>query len=331
MSEELTVPQEVTDKFSEVFSKDEDSSQGLVNADLQQQQDALEQAGDVTPDGIPSDKDEESDHAEDGIEQDEAGQDDEPQGDEAEGDPNEQEQEQVDEALIDIARLNNFSEEDIKGLVGEYGAGPVSAMLQKLADATDETTRQLAQSASAQQPSPTPPGQAAPSNGTSESRDSLGVIREQFGDDVADALVKHVESLVRPIQEQYAAQTEAQQAQALREELNAVLDPLNERTKGLYTPGSQMQQQLLTFADQIRAGAAAQGRNVSVREAIERAHRIVGKDFEKSETRKEIVSQLKKRTPTAKPTRSQRTTKPGTDAAALEAVSQKMLSMGMES
>lgn len=142
----------------------------------------------------------------------------------------------------------------------------------------------------------------------------------------------------------FEAQIKEADARVVATEANTTIDGLRKQFPKLYGASSdpstltmgqyQKTVELATLADQIRAGAKAQGRNLSVADAIKRAHYIVSRDSVKAEAREEIVSQITKRSAraTAKPTQRNNPAAPGntrSDEAAVAAAAEKMAEIGM--
>lgn len=132
--------------------------------------------------------------------------------------------------------------------------------------------------------------------------------------------------------------------QAVAQEANTSISALRAKFPALYGAGDDprtmtvAQQnaviELAGLADQIRAGARAQGRVLSVNDAIKRAHYIVSRDSVKTEARQEVVTNVRRRAAqvTARPTQRNNPRGAGqgkSDDAAIAAAAEKMAEIGM--
>jgi hypothetical protein len=138
------------------------------------------------------------------------------------------------------------------------------------------------------------------------------------------------------------AYVEVQQRRAVATEATTVLEKLSGQFADLYgkdtlqlsDPQKQARTNLAGIADQLRAGAKSQGRELSVSEALNRAHLIVSAGHRQQAVRKQVTEQVQRRSKqiSAKPTQRRNPTTAGgrSDAAAIEAYNRKAAELGLE-
>ncbi len=143
--------------------------------------------------------------------------------------------------------------------------------------------------------------------------DALKKFAEQNGQEVADAIKVRRDSFIGPMQAMQAHLAQTQRA-AIANEANATIAALAKDHVAVYGDGTDAKTtvaqqaaryKLAETADQLIAGAKAQGKNLSVSDALKRAHSIVSRDTVKVQARNEITQQVKKRSAaiTNKPTK----------------------------
>ena len=169
---------------------------------------------------------------------------------------------------------------------------------------------------------------------------------KQFSEENGDSLGGFVkalhEELVVPFR-QLQAEAVLAKEQAIRAEAMTTINTLAQQFGDVYGADeskltlvhNQARQHLAQVADAIRAGEQAQGRHMSVADALKRAHLIVTADRRKEEGRREVRQQVQKRSKqiTARPTQRR---KPGaagsgrSDSAAMEAFERRAHELGVE-
>jgi hypothetical protein len=164
----------------------------------------------------------------------------------------------------------------------------------------------------------------------------LKVVRDQF-------LVKQLVLEERLMRAEQAAR--AQELQTVAAEANTVIRDLASKHPTLYGNADNVnaltveqynrRQELASLADQIRAGALAQGRSMSVSQALNHAHYILARDAVKAEARKEVVQAVQKRAKqtTARPTARVNPEARGvkrSEATAMEAYSRRLAELGID-
>lgn len=109
------------------------------------------------------------------------------------------------------------------------------------------------------------------------------------------------QNVIAPMQ-RMMAQAQAQQMQSVAREVNGFSKGLEQDYSDLYgTSKARSKEQQSTLqqvyqnADFIRQGAMSKGVNMTVSEALERAHNMVASNYLEEQTRKRIVAQVKKR------------------------------------
>jgi hypothetical protein len=186
----------------------------------------------------------------------------------------------------------------------------------QLADAYTNLSRQFTGTpASPVAPATQDPATATQSQAPASGLDALYANLESFADANGEELV---EKFLKPLQaeviqplRQMQASMEASYRQQVANEAQTAITRLAGDFGSLYGAGNQRsaEQQaqvtkLATLADQVRAGAKMQGQELSVTEAINRAHLILSADLRVAEGRKQVTAQVQKRakTITARPT-----------------------------
>lgn len=142
---------------------------------------------------------------------------------------------------------------------------------------------------------------------------ALTKFAEANGEEVANAFKALRDTLVAPMQAMQAQLAQSQRS-AIAHEANTAIAELAKANVAVYGDGTDAKtsvaQQakryaLAETADQLISGAKSQGKNLSVTEALKRAHYIVSRGSERTAARAEIVAQVKKRAAaiTSKPTK----------------------------
>jgi hypothetical protein len=256
--------------------------------------------------------------------------------------------------LRQAAQRAGWSKEDIEGF---YAQNPALAerTFERLHGSFNDLSSRYAQLGQPQNPARPQPGQPTPAAGaaptatpaTTQQLDALfsEAALKQFGEDNGQDLV---EKLLKPLgteviqpfrqmkaeMEQMKAWVQAQQSEALAKEVNLVFKGWEGEFADLYGKNGQTTKeqhdaraQVAQLADQIMAGAAMQGVQLSVSDALERAHALHTVDQRHEIERKRLVEQVKTRSNriTARPTQRKvaRTVDDGaarSDKAAIEAV-----------
>ncbi len=354
------VPQEISDKFNEVFSNAsaaDNAEAGLpsgttVQTDDQagrssgrqreyakQQADELEQEGIVSadnPDGAPKTEAEEAA----------------PEVD-AEGKPVAKTEEVAavtDESKIDsrlrfVANELGWTNDKIDRL---FKADPEIAQetLERLADTYTNLSRQFLSGVGSpvaqgtQQQTATPAQPTSPTSQLEKFYSQIEAFAETNGEDLANFAKALKAELIDPVQKVLAANEAAAQELSATEARSTLAD-LRKDFGVFYGTGETMSEtelknvQLLSeVADQLRTGAQKQGRELSVKEAIKRAHGLITVDHQKQIARKEIKGQVqtRSRSISAPPTQRIDPKLQGgrSHATALEATSRKMAELGIE-
>lgn len=161
---------------------------------------------------------------------------------------------------------------------------------------------------------PGAPGQPAPTDAFPTPKldkivAGLKEFSENNGEDLANFVTALTEEIVAPYKAMLAAQKVSEQA-AQRHEADTTFQAVSKDFPDFYGKDGNrnpVQQErvtgLATLANQIRAGAKAQGKSVSVENCIKQAHAVITAELRATTARKEIVSQVQKRSAqiTAKP------------------------------
>jgi hypothetical protein len=139
----------------------------------------------------------------------------------------------------------------------------------------------------------------------------IAAFAEENGEGLAGFVKSLDAEVIQPFKQQMAAAAVASQ-QTMRTEAVNAFEAVRKDFGDFYGPAdgklsdgqSNARQQLAVLADQIRSGAAAQGKQMTPGDAIKRAHAVVTAELRASTARREVVQQVQKRakTITAKPT-----------------------------
>jgi hypothetical protein len=212
---------------------------------------------------------------------------------------------------------------------------------QTLADAQLNLSRQLAASP-AQQATPPVAQQQAPASKLDDLYADLKTFAEENGDAIVERLLKPLkDEVIEPVRRMQAA-LEVSQQNAVRAEAQSTLADLSTKFKDVYGEDGkanpiqqQTRQNLANLADQIRAGAKLQGKEMSVKDALTRAHSIVTADRRDQAVRNQVKEQVQKRSkqitarPTARQTVSQSSGK-RTEQTASDAYERRAAELGLE-
>jgi len=219
--------------------------------------------------------------------------------------------------------------------------------ISKLAESYTNLSRQFLNPASSVAPSTPAPEQQqpaqpqAPTSKLDEFFGKLNEFAEANGEELSDFIKALKDEVVDGYREMRAAY-EVQQKELLRTEARTVFTDLSKRFADLYgsedkaatEKQNEAKQRLGELADQIRTAAKLQGRELSVREALNRAHLIVSADYRDAVVRKQITEQVQKRgnAITARPTqrRNPVTSASKTRATAEDAYAKKAAELGIE-
>lgn len=174
---------------------------------------------------------------------------------------------------------------------------------------------------------------------------ALATFAETNGQEIVDLFLKPFAAERKALTDQVKELTafvEVSQRRAVAQEAGGVMSGLAKTFGDLYgvdtTKLSLVQQQarqnLANVADQIRAGAKQQGHELSVTEAINRAHLIVSADHRQQVSRKQVTEQVRSRSKqiTAKPSQRSNPTLTGvkSDTTAAEAYQRRAAELGIE-
>jgi hypothetical protein len=361
-SSEAIAP-EIEAKFAEVFNQADAADAGgeqeapvtqkapqfrpspaKVRQSKQEAQDELVEEGLIdgnNPDGKPADGEEAT--AEEGEEQAEE------QSAEGEEKPDDKTP-RLDPNLRFAAQEFGWTDEKINKLL-TTDPELAEETFQRLADTYTNLSRQLlnpgTQQVAGSQETVTPaqPGPLSPLDGLLSPK-ALAEFAEVNGEDLVEKFLKPFaqerQALMGEVKE-LKAYVEVQKRQFIAQEAQGTMTKLSDKFGEVYGVGdkttwTQTQQTaratLANIADQIRAGAKLQGVEMSVTDAINRAHLIVTADSRTADGRKQVKEQIQKRSKsiTAKPTtrRATASASPRSDSAALEAATRKMAELGME-
>lgn len=158
---------------------------------------------------------------------------------------------------------------------------------------------------------------------------------QQFLKPLRDALGELKEQVIEPVTE-LKTQMTAREQETLHQTVDQAFDGLGD--KEFYGQGSsptneqlQNRERVAQLADQIRAGAWAQGQDLPIPDAIERAHLIVSNGRQAEQARQELVGKVKKQSKgrVSRPN-SASDPNPGTEEAALAAYRQRVAELGIQ-
>jgi hypothetical protein len=334
-SESNAIPAAITDALAGVFGSDEAEApaKGRVDADTnlesQEEADEIEQeeaAAGHTETPESSDEDEIEEVA--------------PEGEK----PAAEQTPKLDPYLRYIAGENGWTPEKIDKL---YKADPELAQqtFQSIADSYTALSRQYVQPGSPVAPGTqaTTPAQtdASPTPNLDKFMADLAAFSEANGEDMGRFAKLVNDELATPLKAMIA-QNVVREQELIREQSVSAFNGVRKDFGDFYgpengnlSPGQQQARaDLATLADQIRAGAKAQGRDVSIKDAISRAHAVITADIRQAAARREVASQVQKRSKqiTAKPTqrRNPRTAGSRSDEAAMAAYEQAAAQIGHE-
>jgi hypothetical protein len=169
--------------------------------------------------------------------------------------------------------------------------------------------------------------------------DQMEALTAKYGEDFVDEVLK---PLTGPLEQAMTFVREQQQA-VLMAEVDAFWKSQAGEFSDLYgdagkTPTAQQmdaRDNVALLADQIRSGAASQGIQMTVSEALERAHLVASAERLQELERKRLTSKVKKRSAqiTARPTQRQRmaaSTGKKSEQAAIEAYQQRAAELGLD-
>jgi hypothetical protein len=264
----------------------------------------------------------------------------------------------LDPVLRSIAEESGWTPEDIDEL---YEANPDVAVRQfeRLAENYANLSRQFlsAPAPVAAAPQVQQPAQVQQQTNQSVSQLPAGLTDEALerfavknGDEAAD-LIKVIrdhfvarDQLHEQRYQKFEQTANAAETRVVAQEASSTIGDLQKKFPTLYGTSSdpkaltvaqyQKQTELASLADQIRSGALNQGRTLSVKDALTRAHYIISRDSVKAEARQELRQRItdRARRVTQRPTQRNNPAAAGqtrSDDAAIEAASQKMAELGM--
>jgi hypothetical protein len=165
--------------------------------------------------------------------------------------------------------------------------------------------------------SPAPSAPAAQPAGTDFDRlfteEGLKEFAENNGQELVDKLLRPLQTEVLAPLRQVVQHYQAMQREALAKEVNVTFGQWENDFEDVYGKGEYAavdetkqanRRQVMQLADQVRAGASAQGIELPVSEALERAHYLFNRHRQGEVERKKIADQVAKRSAsiTARPT-----------------------------
>lgn len=192
-----------------------------------------------------------------------------------------------------------------------------------------------------QQPNPAAQRPQAPVSKIDNLVANLAEFSAQNGEPLGDFVKSLHDELVVPFR-QMQAELQVQKQQAVAAEATTVTTDLAGKFPDVYGAGEKVnliqqttRQKLYEVADQLRAGAYQQGKEMSVKDAITRAHLIVTADRQQAAGRKQVQQQVQRRAKqiTARPTQRVRPSAPGVargEQTAAEAYRQRAVELGMD-
>lgn len=214
----------------------------------------------------------------------------------------------IDPEYIALAKENGWEEEHVLKL---YESDPdlANKTFSKLAETYDSLTQQLAQLGTSPTVNPTATpnaGQAEPANDILTQLENrlgnLDKVRETHGDDIVDDFLspmKDVVATVRALQHQ----AEQQAQEGIIREINGQFDTLSQNYGEFYGKGDNQlsddqeenRRKVLTLAADIRSGATLRGIDLTIEDAMKRAHRSITSELRNKQAQKEIIETIKKR------------------------------------
>lgn len=169
---------------------------------------------------------------------------------------------------------------------------------------------------------------------------NLKQFEEVNGEPLGEMLRILHEEVYQPLR-QIQAEYQVQKQQAVAAEATTTTGSLSEKFPDFYGKDDKLtlvhqqnRASLYQIADQLRSGAHQQGKDMSVRDAINRAHLIVTADMRVAEGRKQVAAQVTKRSKsiTARPTQRVNPKSAGVskgDGAAMEAYVRRATELGI--
>lgn len=345
------VPQAVLDHIEETFAGKSDSLEQTGNetvsvpakeiarretvkkeqqSELVEQGLASEDAG-VDPDAEPTETEAAGDEtAEEGAEQ---------AGEEPAGEP-----------IPDLDPNLRFAAQHVGGLKDEeinelYQQNPTlaSRIFENYLSAFSAMSRQTGLLPT-QSPQPVQQATQRPQAPTSKIDQLIANIKE-FSETNGEPLGEFVQALhnevIAPFR-QMQAELMVQKQQMIAAEATNTTNALAEKFSDVYGQGDKLnlmqqtnRQKLYEVADQLRTGAYQQGHEMSVKDAINRAHLIITADKQVAFGRQQVQKQIQKRSRqiTARPTQRVKPTAPGQakgELTAVEAYRQRAAELGMD-
>lgn len=324
-SQETSIPSEVTDKFNEIFgsgSEAEVEQEAPENTEAQpasaerndkgqfaarhrrqaaqEQNDELLEAGVIDADGNPVEETQETEPSDTDEKEPTEGQ----EG-EVEGAAKPNPIDSLDPNHVFAAQQLGWTAEKIERLAK---ADPELAAetLASLSENYLQLSRQMLTPASLGLPgTPTqqqPAQPKSPTNRLDQFYTKLQQFTEANGEDLGEFVSALKEEVISPLKG-LMAEAEASRESARKTEAQSTMKSLSDKFGDFYgatdKPLNLIQQQarqtLGMVADQLRAGARAQGRELSISEAINRAHLIVASQHQRQAVRSEIKQSLQKR------------------------------------
>jgi hypothetical protein len=222
----------------------------------------------------------------------------------------------LDPALRHAARRAGWSEQELREFVTSAKPEIVDGTLNRLYQSYNDISTRFAQMGQQrmqpqpgqqgfqQQQAPQQQATASPFDKINEafSDRAVSALREEYGDGIVDSLVEPLRSIIQPLQEmaqfvqQSRSETIAREVEVTMKTLSADFGDLyGENGKQPTAPQQTMRHQLYATADQILAGALAQGLPLSVGEALERANMILAAPTTRQRERQKIASSVKER------------------------------------
>lgn len=151
-----------------------------------------------------------------------------------------------------------------------------------------------------QQPAPQPEP-AAPTNSLDKLFSELDKFAEANGEDITERFVKPLyQELVVPFRQMQAAY-ESQRMAAMKSEVSNTFQSFGKDYADLYggktlnADQNKARFEVAQLADQIRSGAGLQGQDITVSEALERAHALYTVGRQQQTIRQQITGKVQKR------------------------------------
>lgn len=241
----------------------------------------------------------------------------------------------LDPALKHAAKRAGWSDEELADDIKTYGVERVQRTLAKLHGSYNDLSERYAQLGAARSQQlpgqPTQPAQPQQAKANDPfaalealfEEKTLKQFAENNGEEIVEKFMKPLHAALQPLKEiqaRYEADTKASQ----QREVTGIFKGWETDFADLYGSGDQLtpaqvdaRLKVGQMADQIAAGAAAQGIDLTISEALDRAHSHLTKDRVKEMARKEITSAVAGRAKaiTSRPTQ-RRTVRTVNDGAA---------------